>query len=218
MRALSALTLASLLALGATAACAQQKGGGGLVCWKDKSGKVIGCGDKVPPEYQDSASSTLNKQGVTIDQREANLTPEQRRAQAAEVERRKAEAQQRDEEKRRDRVLLDSFTTEKEIDLKRARDIQQLENTISAQQTQLKAMSERQAEARGRIDQLKKENKPVAAAQQQDYDKLAADTAKLQERIVAQRKEIADKNAEYDAMKKRFVELKGGAAPAPAKK
>ena len=200
--ALITLAGAALIAGGIATAQAQQKGGGGLVCWKDKSGKVVGCGDKVPPEYQDSASSTLNKQGVTVNQRDANLTPEQRQAQAAEAERKKAEAQQRDEEKRRDRVLLDSFTNEKEIDLKRTRDIQQIENTISAQQTQLKMLTDRQAEARGK---------------KQDYDKISADIAKLQEQIQARRKEIADKNVEYDAMKKRFIELKGGtAAPAPA--
>ena len=31
----------------ATSAMAQSKGR--IVCWKDKAGKVIGCGDKVPP-------------------------------------------------------------------------------------------------------------------------------------------------------------------------
>ena len=36
-------------------AMAQSKGK--LVCWKDKSGKVIGCGDTVPPEYRDNAAN-----------------------------------------------------------------------------------------------------------------------------------------------------------------
>ena len=55
------------VALGLTAATAPaqtpQKSGGssGIVCWKDKNGKVIGCGDKVPPEYQDNANKVLNR-------------------------------------------------------------------------------------------------------------------------------------------------------------
>ena len=58
-------------------------------------------------------------------------------------------------------------------------------------------------------------------ALQQDFDKLGGDIAKLQEHVLQKRKEIADKNMEYDAMKKRFMELKGtapAAAAAPAKK
>jgi hypothetical protein len=45
---------------------AQEKSSGSIVCWKDKSGKTIGCGDKVPFEYQDNASRELNKRGRTI--------------------------------------------------------------------------------------------------------------------------------------------------------
>ena len=38
---------------------------GRIVCWKDKSGKVVGCGDKVPPEYQSSATREMDSRGVT---------------------------------------------------------------------------------------------------------------------------------------------------------
>ena len=213
------MAAACALALTATPASAQQKAGG-LVCWKDKAGKTVGCGDKVPPEYQDNAASTLNKRGVTVNQSEASLTPEQRAAQKADADKKKAEEQKRDEEKRKDRALLDSFTNEKEIDLKRARDIQQIEVNIAAQQSLVKSMSDRQAETRAKIDAAKKDNKPVAPALQQEYDKQTSDLAKLQDHITQKRKEIVEKNAEYDAMKKRFIELKGPApaTAAPAKK
>lgn len=216
------MAAACALALTAMSSSAQQKAGG-LVCWKDKAGKTVGCGDKVPPEYQDNAASTLNKRGVTVNQSEASLTPEQRAAQKAEAEKKKIDEQKRDEEKRKDRALLDSFTNEKEIDLKRARDIQQIEVNIGAQQSNIKNMTDRLADPKSKIDQAKKDNKPVPPAIQQEHDKLTADIAKAQEHITSKRKEITEKNAEYDAMKKRFIELKGGssapAAPAaPAKK
>ena len=54
----------ALLADSAVRACAGRKAGR-IVCWKDKSGKVVGCGDKVPPEYQDSATRELDSRGVT---------------------------------------------------------------------------------------------------------------------------------------------------------
>ena len=149
----ASLTMALLFALSGTMAMAQPKGPAtGIVCWKNKAGKTVGCGDKVPPEYQDSAQQELNKRGMTVKQTDAALTPEQSRAQAAEAERKKADEQKRLDEKRRDRALLDSFTTEKEIDLKRSRDIQQIEVNISAQQTNLKNTTDRLNEIKNKIE------------------------------------------------------------------
>lgn len=221
---LLAFSGAGLLAYGSGAAWAQQKGiVGGIVCWKDKSGKTVGCGDKVPPEYEDNASRVLNKRGMTVKQTDAALTTEQKQAIAAEAEQKKVNALKAQEEKRRDRALLDSFTTEKEIDLKRTRDIQQIEVNISAQQTNLKNTADRQRETKVKIDLLTREKKPVPPALQEDFDRLEREKAKIQGQILQKRKEIVERNEEYDAMKKRFIELKGnapataaGAAPAPA--
>ena len=40
----------------------------------------MGCGDKVPPEYQDNANKVLNDRGITVKQTDQALTPEQRAA------------------------------------------------------------------------------------------------------------------------------------------
>jgi predicted RNase H-like nuclease (RuvC/YqgF family) len=222
------LPAALLLATGV--AQAQSKGSGKIICWKDKSGKVVGCGDKVPPEYQDSATKELNQRGVTIRQSDAALTAEQRKAQQAEAERKQAEDQKREEQRRSDKAILDTFTNEKEIDLKRTRDVQPLESGIETLQTNLKNANDRQAEGRASIEQSKKNNKPVPPAVQDAFDRSAGDKAKIESQIAQRRKEIAALNQKYDEIKKRFAELKSGAAgaagssaksapqPAPAKK
>ena len=216
----ASLTMALLLALSSSMAAEVPKGPAtGIVCWKDKAGKTVGCGDKVPPEYQDNAQQELNKRGMTVKQTDAALTPEQSRAQAAEIERKKADEQKRLDEKRRDRALLDSFTTEKEIDLKRSRDIQQIEVNIAAQQTNLKNTTDRLNEIKNKIEQIKKQNKPVPEALQEDATRFETEKSKIQTQILQKRKEIVERNQEYDDMKKRFLELKGvapAAAPAPA--
>ena len=217
----ASLTIALLLALSSSMAAEVPKGPAtGIVCWKNKAGKTIGCGDKVPPEYQDSAQQELNKRGMTVKQTDAGATPEQRQALAAEAERKKAEEQKRIDEKRRDRALLDSFTTEKEIDLKRSRDIQQIEVNIAAQQTNLKNTTDRLNEIKNKIEQIKKQNKPVPEALQEDATRFETEKSKIQTQILQKRKEIVERNQEYDDMKKRFLELKGvapaTAAPAPA--
>jgi predicted RNase H-like nuclease (RuvC/YqgF family) len=217
------LPAALLLATGV--AQAQNKGSGKIICWKDKSGKVVGCGDTVPPEYQDSATKELNQRGVTIRQSDMPLTAEQRKAQQAEAERKQAEAQKREEQRRSDKAILDTFTTEKEIDLKRARDVQQLEAGIDTLQTNLGNANDRQVNARARIEQSRKNQKAVPPAIQEEFDRSEGDKEKIESQIAQKRKDIAALNQKYDEIKKRFAELTGGAAsaksapqPAPARK
>lgn len=226
-RAVLLITVLSAAVLPATGVVqAQAQGGGKIICWKDKSGKVIGCGDKVPPEYQDSATKELNQRGVTVRQSEAALTPEQRRAQQAEAERKQAEEQKMEVQRRQDKAILDTFTNEKEIDLKRARDVQQVESSIETLQTNLKNASDRQAEGRARIEQAGKNKKPVPPAVQEEYNRSEGAKAKIESQIAQKRKDIAALNQKYDEIKKRFAELTGGAGgtagssakPAPAKK
>jgi chromosome segregation ATPase len=219
-KACVAWSLAVIFGFAGGHALAQAQKSGGIVCWKDKSGKTVGCGDKVPPEYQDNANKVLNDRGITVKQSDPALTAEQKAAMTAEADKKKADAQKREEEKRRDRALLDSFTNEKEIDLKRTRDIQQIEVNISAQQSNLKNVTDRQSETRAKMDVFKKENKPVPTPVQEDFDRLETEKSRIQGQILQKRKEIVERNQEYDTMKKRFMELKGGtataAAPAPA--
>lgn len=227
-RAVWLITALSAALLSATSVVqAQTQGSGKIICWKDKSGKVIGCGDKVPPEYQDSATKELNQRGVTIKQSDAALTAEQRRAQQAEAERKQAEEQKREAQLRQDKAILDTFTNEKEIDLKRARDVQQVESSIETLQINLKNAGDRQAEGRARIEQAGKNKKPVPPAVQEEYNRSEGAKAKIEGQIAQKRKDIAALNQKYDEIKKRFAELTGGAAgssaqpappPAPARK
>ncbi len=214
MRSLQAVSLMALaLAIGLGQAQAQTPGGGKIVCWKDKAGKTVGCGDKVPPEYQDNATKQLNQRGVTVNQSDPALTAEQKKALQAEKEKKQAADLVAAEKKRKDSALLDTFTTAKEIDLKRNRDIQLIESNIEAQQTNLKNANDRQIDARSRMESFKKENKPVPASIQEEYERAEASKVKIQAQITQKRKDIAELNQQYDELKKRFTELTG---PAPA--
>ena len=146
-----------------------------IVCWTDKSGKVVGCGDRVPPEYQDNASKELNKRGVTVKTTPPALTPEQKRAQLAELERKQAVAQKMEEQRRRDKALLASYTTEKEIDLKRERDVQVLDSYIESLQASLKGIDGEKVKVQNEIAQKRRE---VAAAHQM-FDELKKRFAEL---------------------------------------
>src|SRR3712207_2146446 len=87
-----------------------------IVCWKDKSGKTIGCGDKVPPEYQSSATRELDSRGITRKQTESVEDETTRRQRQQEAARLKAEDdRKRLDQQRQDTALLETFRDRKSV-------------------------------------------------------------------------------------------------------
>ena len=201
--AILALPLAGLIA---APAMAQSKGGGKIVCWKDKSGKVVGCGDTVPPEYQAGATKELDSRGVTRKTTDSADVVAKRKQQDEEAAKQKAEEQKRvAEQKRQDSALLNTFSNEKEIDAKRDRELADLEVQITQLQGALNAATYRYNDAKSRNAK-------------EDMARAAAEQDKLEKSIAAKKKDKEEIRQKYAAQKKRFVELKGGsqAVPAPA--
>src|SRR4051812_10482480 len=145
--ALTAVAAVSFSLLVSGGAYAQR---GKIVCWKDASGKVIGCGDKVPPEYQASATKELDSRGVTRKQTESVQEADQRRLKEEEAARVKAEEEKKSlGQKRQDTALLETYSNEKEIDLKRDRDVQVIDLQIEQLTVALKNTTQRYTEAKG---------------------------------------------------------------------
>src|SRR6478736_4739506 len=111
---------AAVVLLGLGAPMVQDASAQKIVCWKDKSGKTVGCGDKVPPEYQDNASRELDKRGVTRKTNESAEEQAKRLAKEKDNEKLKAEQDKKAaEQKRQDTALINTYSSEKEIDLRR---------------------------------------------------------------------------------------------------
>ncbi len=82
--------------------------------WVDENGQMH-FGDKIPPKYLIKEHDEMNEQGVVVKHTDAAKTPKQKaearrlgneRKKAALIEKRK---------KQRDRVLLDTYTTERDL-------------------------------------------------------------------------------------------------------
>src|SRR5688572_29490763 len=111
----TSVVMTAMFAIGASAVYAQGK----IVCWKDASGKVVGCGDKVPTEYLGRGTRELDKQGNVRKTNESAEEAAKRQAQEKELALAKEEEKKRlKEQKRQDDALLNTFSNEKEIDLK----------------------------------------------------------------------------------------------------
>lgn len=223
MRGIFSAILALALAVAAGSALAQSKGK--IVCWKDKSGKTVGCGDSVPPEYQLSATKELDKRGVTRKTTES-AAEQAAKVKAPDVDLAKQKAQTEEEQRklaeqrRQDNALINTFANEKEIDVKRDRELQSLELQLGQLKGSLKNANDRQAEINARSDALEKSKKPVPDNVKAEKAQAAEDIQKLQQRVAAKEKEMAEIRARYAEYRKRYSDLKGtqqpAAAPAPA--
>lgn len=218
-----AAALAVLLAfVAAGPAIAQQaKGGGKIVCWKDKSGKVVGCGDSVPPEYQQNASKELDRRGVTRSTNISAAEEAKRREQEQEQAKKKAEEDRRlAEQKRQDSALINTYASDKEIDQRRDRDLQQVDAQIGQLQASLKNVTTRYNEVKGRHDAAAKSGKPVPDALKGELSRAEASKKKIETDIAGREQDKAAISARFAEQKKRYLELTGrqptAAAPAPS--
>lgn len=194
---------------------------GRIVCWKDASGKVVGCGDRVPPEYYDSATKELDKRGITRKTTETAEEAERRRAEEQELAKKKAEERRRiADQLRRDRALLATYSSEREIDARRDRELELVDAQMKQLEVALKNVVERRADLEVRIEAAKK-NEDLAKALphlRSDLDSLWAEQRRLEQRMAGQEKDKRDIRARFEAQKQRFRALTGIApGPTPAK-
>jgi hypothetical protein len=207
-----ALALA-LAALVAGDALAQKK----IVCWKDKAGKVVGCGDTVPPEYQDNSVKELDKRGLTRNVTETAEERAKREASEKLTEVQKAEEKKkRAEQSRQDQALIHTFTDEKEIDLKRDRDLQVVDGQMTQLRVSHKNAAARHAEAKARMDATMKTGKPATENQKEEFARAQAEMDKAELALVTREKEKEDIRKKYADMKTRYILLRTGGTPQAA--
>jgi hypothetical protein len=181
--------------------------------WVDEKG-VIHYTDKMPPEDINKGRIELNKQGVPVKATEPAPTPEQRRANELEEQRKRDLAKQQDDQARRDRALLSSYTSESEIDLARNRSLRTIESVVQSS----KAYAEQLGRRRAGIEAKKKTeyvDKPMPPTMERELESINAELTRQDELLTLKQREVIAVNAKYDADKKRWRELiaaKGGEA------
>jgi Domain of unknown function (DUF4124) len=186
--------------------------------WVDDQG-VVHYTDKMPVEAVNKGSIELNKQGVPIKKNDPALTPEQRRAHDAEDEHQRQVAHAREEVDRKDRALLQTYTTESEIDLARNRALSTIDGQMQSAQAYTTQLTKRKQELDGR--KLALGDKPMPPTLERDLGNIDAELAKQADLMAGKKREVAVVNARYDADKLRWQQLRaiseasaGGAAPA----
>src|SRR5688572_7374871 len=173
---LAASVRVSGLALPDPAYAQQSKGTNRIVCWKDKAGKVVGCGDKVPPEYQDAATREMDRGGVTRKHTESAEETRRRVEKEQEAAKSNADAERRAlEQRRQDQALLATFSNEKEIDLKRDRDLAALDQQIEQLSGAIKNATVRHGEIAAQSAILEKNKKALPPATKDEFVRVTAE-------------------------------------------
>lgn len=218
--AATAAVVAIFIVISATVTDA--RAAGRIICWKDENGKVVGCGDRVPPEFQGGATKELDSQGIT---RKTTVTPEEaarRRAEKQELARKQAEERKRlAEQQRRDRALLATYANENEINARRDRELAQVDAQIQSLDVALKNAKDRHSELeeRRKIAEKNEEQAKSLPALRQELEKTGAEQRRLQARIAGREKDMQAIRARFEEQKQRFRRLtnSGNASSAPAR-
>lgn len=218
------LAAALAIALGAmfagTALAQSKKGSGRIICWKDESGKVVGCGDRLPPEYEGAATKELDRRGIT---RKTTGTAEEEARRAAEKEALAAQKEQEKrriaEQQRRDTALLKTYANETEIDLRRDRELKEVDRVLGQFQGLHQSAAARRERLQERLAAAEKAGTRTDVLKD-EVARAEADMERLEESIAGKKKEKEEVLARYAETKRRYLELGGGRAQAaaPAKK
>ena len=205
IKALLPFVLLALVAGGAEAQSDKQKK---LYRWVDKNGQVH-YGDSVPAEYAEQDRDVLNKQGVAVSREEGTITPEEAAAKAAE------DKAARDEQKRklRDRVLLQTYQSTKELETLR-------DNRLDLVDAQLTIQEQSLSNLRAQRKQIERQAKRFAPMNQEagappmpdeviaDLERSANDIQTQEANLERRRQERENIRLTFEADIKRYEELR----------
>ena len=198
-----ALAVGLAFSLPVTSASAATK----LYKWVDDKGTTH-YSETIPPEYANKSRTEIGKAGRVIEKKEV-FTPEDRKANEESEAKKRADAEAALESKRRDKALVNTYSNEKEIDLARSRNLQQIEARVNSINSQLKTASANLLNFQKEADLLTKAGKPIPATLKDDLQESQTRLSKLKQDFEKSNAEKTAIEARYDADKARYKELTG---------
>jgi hypothetical protein len=198
-----------LLALAAAPVSGQQR----LYKCKDAKGKTYYT-QTPPTECLGQGVEELSKQGTVLKRREGALTPEQLEARETEERRKKQEEAAAREERRKNQALLNTYSSEKDIEDSRQRALKQAAESAKEIEKRMEVAQQRAKKLAAEKEFYAK--KPMPKKLQDDINNNEIDLKGQQEALAAKKKELGEINAKYDEDKRRYLELTTGAKSKPA--
>ena len=196
------IALAATLALATSGASGAAK----LYKWVDEKGQVH-YSESMPPEYKDKSSTELDKRGRVLRKNEAAPPVETARLDDDALVRKRLEEKRLYQQRRRDSALINTYTTEAEIDIARDRNLALPMQAIKGIEPRLKAAWARLEALKSQSESFTKAGKPVPEALKEDLAMQEREVAQLEGEMRAKQTEATNIREKFDADKIRFREL-----------
>lgn len=181
-----------------------------IKCWTNKDG-VRECGNVVPPEYAQKGHEEISKGGASVREVEGAKTPEEleaeRRAREQVEERQRLVRKQAAE----DRVLLQTYTSAREIDLALEDKLTVLNSRIRLTHSHIEKFNQNLELLRAKAAREERSGKGVSDKVKEDIAQVERQIEKNRQFVEDSEREKAQLIQEYAADKERFLKLKSGA-------
>jgi len=168
-----------------------------------------------PPECLGRDTQELNKSGTLIRKNPAAipLTPAQEQAREAERKKKLEEEERSREERRKNLALLNTYSSERDIEEARTRALAEAQGAIEDTERRIAGAQKRHKELEAEKEFYVKKPMPFKLKQE-----IANNEIEIENQFAlleAKKKEISTIKAKYDEEKRRYVELTSGKAAAP---
>ena len=156
----------------------------------------------------------INKQGLVVKRIDPEGDEKARIAKEAEAEKKREQEAATQDARRRNRALLATYTSEKDIEESRSRDLRNHEKGLQEVEKRIADLKKRQAQFQKELALFKESGKGNPPARLQEEITNAEIDLKAQQGLLdAKRKEASSINARYDEDKRRFQEATGKRRP-----
>lgn len=176
--------------------------------WVDDKGRTH-YGETIPPEFAHRSSVELDDKGRVVKTQEV-LTEEQRRLREEESSRKRLDDLAAQNQRRHDRMLLKSYSSEAEIDEARDRNLKQIEPALLSTRERLKEARQQLHQSRVERDAYIDSGRPLLPdALMQQIASDESTVSRLERELSLRQAEIATINSRAEADKQRYRELTG---------
>ena len=160
--------------------------------------------DTPPPACANVVIYETSPSGAVVRKIEPSRTTEQ--GKQAEMD--KDAGRRAADQKRRDRALLDSYTSESEFDIARDRNLDIIKSRLEAAKIRFALVDKRFGEVERGIEGYKKAKQKAPAPLEADFESLQAERTSLTASIARMEKEVEHTRTQFDADKSRWLELR----------
>ncbi len=184
----------------------------GIKCWTNEDG-VRECGDAMPPRYSQKAHRELSERGVTVSTTKRAKTKEELRIEREEATHlaviRAEEARKIRARKSKDRILLSTFTSEKDLTLAHEGQVAAIDTGIDHTEKILKQLEQSLEQLHARAATLERNGKPITPELESRIAKVERQMQDSHTFIEERRLQKAELAAQFVEDRVRYRELKG---------